>query len=309
VPNSGNHLSYISLHVSQPNVFSGRTCPYDEAVYVVVGVPYDRSSTYRPGSRFGPSAIREASANIETYSMRTGIDIEDLRICDAGDVNVTESPLETMERIRSVIHQIASDGKIPVMLGGEHTVSFGAVRAFRDIDVVSFDAHMDLRNEYNGDPLSHASVMRRISEHVGPERIVLVGTRAVCKEELEFSRTKQVAIVPSLDLHEDAVDDACSPVKKTLDGRQKLYVTLDMDVLDPAFAPAVGNPEPDGLTPKTLVSLLEEVCKRKVVAIDLTEVTPHYDTGATAVQAAKLLFESLCYVEARQRNVRSVSSR
>jgi len=235
--------------------------------------------------------------------MRAGIDVEDLKICDAGDVNVTENASETIERIRLVVHQIISDGKIPVMLGGEHTVSLGAVRAIPGIDVVSFDAHMDLRNEYNGDPLSHASVMRRISEHIGPDRIVQVGTRAVCKEELDFSKANCISNIPGIDLHGNTVGNTIHVFGKMLDGRSNLYVTLDMDVLDPAYAPAVGNPEADGLCPNVLLSLLQEVCKRNVIAIDLTEVAPHYDMGVTAVQAAKILFESLCYIETQRRSI------
>lgn len=296
-------LSHLCLHVSQPCVFSGRSSPYKDAAYVVIGVPYDRTSTYRSGSRFAPSAIREASANIETYSMRAALDVEDLRICDAGDVNVTGDPNEMIERIRLVVRQIVSDGKIPVILGGEHTVSLGGVRGVVSTDVVSFDAHMDLRNEYNGDPLSHASVMRRISEHVGSDRIVQIGTRAVCKEELEFSKANGISNIFALDLHRSTVGNSLDLLRKMLDGRRDLYVTVDMDVLDPAYAPAVGNPEADGLSPNILLSLLQEVCRKNVVAIDLTEVTPHYDTGATAVQAAKVLFESLCYIETRRRKV------
>jgi len=292
-------LSFLSLHVSQPCVFSGKSTSYKDAVYVVIGVPYDRTSTYRSGSRFAPSAIREASANIETFSMRAAVDVEDLKICDAGDMNVTDDPAETIERIRLLVHQVAADGKIPVILGGEHTVSLGGVRALVGTDVVSFDAHMDLRDEYNGDRLSHASVMRRISEHVGLDRIVQIGTRAVCKEELEFS--KRISYISAIDLHRNTVERSLDVLRKILDGRQDLYVTVDMDVLDPAYAPAVGNPEPDGLSPSILLSLLQEVCKKNVMAIDLAEVTPHYDSGATAVQAAKVLFESLCYIETRRR--------
>lgn len=285
--------------MSQPCVFSGKSTSYKDAVYVVIGVPYDRTSTYRSGSRFAPSAIREASANIETFSMRAAVDVEDLKICDAGDMNVTDDPAETIERIRLLVHQVAADGKIPVILGGEHTVSLGGVRALVGTDVVSFDAHMDLRDEYNGDLLSHASVMRRISEHVGLDRIVQIGTRAVCKEELEFS--KRISYISAIDLHRNTVERSLDVLRKILDGRQDLYVTVDMDVLDPAYAPAVGNPEPDGLSPNILLSLLQEVCKKNVMAIDLAEVTPHYDSGATAVQAAKVLFESLCYIETRRR--------
>jgi len=297
-------LNRLFLHVSQPCLFSGRSSSYEDAEYVVIGVPYDRTSTYRSGSRFAPSAIREASANIETYSMRAAMDVEDLRICDAGDVNVTDNPSETIERTQLVVHQVVSDGKIPVMLGGEHTISLGGVRATGvGTTVVDFDAHMDLRNEYNGEPLSHASVMRRISEYVGPDRIVQVGTRAVCKEELEFAKANRMLHISAVDFHRNAMRNNLGVLRKMLDERRELYVTVDMDVLDPAYAPAIGNPEADGLSPNVLLSLLQEVCKKNVIAIDLTEVTPHYDTGATAVLAAKVLFESLCYIESRRRNM------
>ena len=293
-------LSHMLLHMSQPYVFSGRTVPYEDARYVVLGVPYDRTSTYRSGSRFAPYAIREASANIETYSMRTGVDIEDLRICDAGDLNVTDNPKETIERIRLVVGKVLADSKIPIMLGGEHTVSLGGVRAAGvGTTVVDFDAHMDFRNEYNGEYLSHASVMKRISEDIGSDQIVQIGTRAVCKEEMEFARDKRISTISTLDLHRKPIDSNLGTLRSVLDARRKLYVTLDMDVLDPAYAPAVSNPEADGLSPDILLSLLQEVCRYNVIAIDLTEMAPHYDTGATAVQAARLLFESLCYVESQ----------
>jgi len=295
-------LSHMLLHMSQPYVFSGRTVPYEDARYVVLGVPYDRTSTYRSGSRFAPYAIREASANIETYSMRTGVDVEDLRICDAGDLNVTDNPKETIERIRLVVGKVLADSKIPIMLGGEHTISLGGVRAAGvGTTVVDFDAHMDFRNEYNGEYLSHASVMKRISEDIGSDQIVQIGTRAVCKEEMEFARDKRISTISTLDLHRKPIDSNLATLRSVLDARRKLYVTLDIDVLDPAYAPAVSNPEADGLSPDILLSLLQEVCRHNVIAIDLTEMAPHYDTGATAVQAARLLFESLCYIESQAR--------
>jgi len=298
-------LSHRFLHVSGLCPFSGRESPYEDARYVVLGVPYDRTSTYRSGSKFAPAAIREASANIETYSMRTGVDVEDLKICDLGDLNVTDSPSETIERIRLVVGEIISDGKIPVMLGGEHSISLGGVKAIgKDATVVDFDAHMDLRDGYNGEPLSHAAVMRRIAEHIGPERIVQIGTRAVCKEELEFAKANHVSGITALQLHKNPMENSLGLLREMLRGRRQIYLTVDMDVLDPAYAPAVGNPEPEGLSSNVLLSLLEEVCKLNVIAVDLTEVSPHYDTGATAVQATKVLFEVLCLTEQRRRNVR-----
>ncbi len=301
-------LGYLSLHTSQPCPFSGKSSSYKEAVYVVLGVPYDRTSSYRAGSKFGPSAIREASANIETYSMRTGVDVEDLRIFDAGDLNITGDPSEMIKRIQLVVGEVVSDGKMPVLLGGEHSISLGGVKGLGvGTTVVDFDAHMDLRNEYNDEPFSHASVMRRISECVGPDQIVQIGIRAVCKEELEFSRANLISTISALDIHREPIENSRGVLRKMLDRRQSIYLSIDMDALDPAYAPAVGNPEADGLSPHVLLSLVEEVCRHNVVAIDLTEVAPHYDSGATSVQAAKILFESLCYVE-RQRKQRAGSS-
>jgi len=299
-------LSYLSFHVSKPYPFSGLSSSYEDADYVVVGVPYDRTSSYRAGSRFAPHAIREASANIETYSVRTGIDVEDLKICDLGDLNATDDPRTTTERVRLVVSEILSNQKFPLMLGGEHSISLGGVKATgSDITVVDFDAHMDLRNEYNGESFSHAAVMRRISEFTGPERIIQVGVHAFCREELEFSRASSVRSIPALDIHSMPLERNLTRLKEMLEGCGKIYLTIDMDVLDPAYAPAVGNPEADGLSLNTALSFIEEVCKGNVVAIDLTEVAPHYDTGATAVQAARILFESLCFVQRRRREIHS----
>lgn len=301
-------LGYLSLHMSQPYPFSGKSSSYEEADYVVLGVPYDRTSSYRAGSRFGPSAIREASANIETYSMRTGIDVEDLRIFDAGDLNITDNSDEMIKRIQLVVGEVFSDGKMPVLLGGEHSISLGGVKGLGvGTTVVDFDAHMDLRNEYNDEPFSHASVMRRISECVGPDQIVQIGIRAICKEELEFSRANLMSTISALDIHREPIESSLGVLRKMLDRRQSIYLSIDMDALDPAYAPAVGNPEADGLSPHVLLWLVEEVCRHNVVAIDLTEVAPHYDSGATSVQAAKILFESLCCVE-RQRKQKLGSS-
>jgi agmatinase len=233
--------------------------------------------------------------------MRTGVDVEDLKICDVGDLNVTDNPTETIERIRLVLDEIISDGKVPVMLGGEHSISLGGVKAADgDVTVVDFDAHMDLRDGYNGEPLSHAAVMRRIAEHLKPERIVQIGTRAICKEELEFAKANHVSSITALQLSRTSMDNNLGLLAAMLRERRQVYLTVDMDVLDPAYAPAVGNPEPGGPSSNVLLSLLEEVCKSDVVAVDLTEVCPHYDTGGTAIQAAKVLFETLCLMEQRR---------
>ncbi|MBS7629480.1 arginase family protein, partial [Candidatus Bathyarchaeota archaeon] len=179
-------VSYLKLYMTEHTPFAGFTRSVDEARYVVVGIPYDRTSTYRSGSRFAPSKIREASANVETYSLRFGVDIENVPIFDAGDLNVVGDISETLRRIQLIVKEIYTRSKVSIILGGEHTITYGSLQGFDgDVGVVDFDAHLDLRDEYMGCRVSHATHMRRLAERFGPDRIVQVGTRAVSKEELE----------------------------------------------------------------------------------------------------------------------------
>ena len=185
-------MSYLELFTSQTNVFSGMQKTFEEAKYVVFGVPFDATSSYRSGARFGPNAIRQASLNIETYSFRSGIDVEDLAIYDAGDLHVSPDAAKTVDMIRLVVEDILSAGKIPVTIGGEHTITFGVTKAFNAkaarTAMVSFDAHLDLRCEFLGSTLSHTTFMQLISEEVKPAKIIEIGTRSVCKEELAYAK-------------------------------------------------------------------------------------------------------------------------
>ena len=160
-------MSYIELFASQTNVFSGVQKPLKEAKYVVFGVPFDATSTYRNGARFAPSAIRQASLNIETYSFRSGIDVEDLALYDAGDLDVSLEAAKTVDMTRLVVDEILAAGKVPVALGGEHTITLGAVKGLGSkagkTAIVSFDAHLDLRCEFFGSSLSHTTFMQLIS--------------------------------------------------------------------------------------------------------------------------------------------------
>jgi agmatinase len=297
-------MGYRELFVSQSNVFSGFQKSFEEADYVILGVPFDATSTYRTGARFGPNAIRMASLNIETYSFRSGVDVEDLRIHDLGDLHVSMDAEQTLDRLAKVVGEILEAGKMPVVIGGEHTITMGVLKGLENrlmqTAVVSFDAHLDLRDEFMGLRLSHTTFMRRINEQMKPAAILEVGTRAVCKEELEYSKKTGIKFLTTHQIRVMGSEKASEWLREKLGGCRHVYLSIDMDVLDPAYAPAVQNPEPDGLDITTVLDVLCDVCDKRVVGIDIVEVTPNYDFGVTALQASKVIFELLASVEKSQ---------
>jgi len=298
-------MSYVELYVSPVSRFSGFFEPFEKADYVILGVPFDGTSTYRPGSRFGPQAIREASQDLETYSLRTGLDAKDLKICDVGDLHVLGDVEKTLKRVRLVLSEIIKAQKFPVMLGGEHTITYGAIEAFEgDVGILSFDAHMDLRDESLGRKLSHATFMRRISEKIKPDHIVEVGVRALIKDEIQFAEKRGIKFFTGRDTRLAGSKEIARKVGRALSDFEKIYLTLDMDVLDPSYAPAVGNPVPEGMVPSTLLDILQDVCDRRIIALDLVEVSPHYDTGLTSFQAVHIISETLCFIEKCRRKRR-----
>ena len=290
-------MSYRDLFVSPPLTFAGTQRTFEEAKYVILGASLDTTSTYRSGARFAPRAIREASHNIETYSFRSEKDVEDLKIHDLGDLHIAGEVDETLNRLKLVTEDILSAQKMPVILGGEHTITLGAVRSAGEFTLVSFDAHLDLRNDYMDTITSHTTFMRRINEQVKPHKILEIGTRAVCKEELEYAKKSRIKFLTVQQIRKDGIKEAVRKIQGILSDCEKIYLTIDMDVLDPAFAPAVQNPEADGLDMHMFMELLCRICCPQVVAFDLVEVAPHYDRGTTAIQAAKTIFEVMCHVE------------
>jgi agmatinase len=294
-------MSYLELFTSQTNVFSGLQKPFEEAKYVVFGVPFDATSTYRTGARFGPNAIRQASLNIETYSFRSGLDVEDLALYDAGDLHVSADAHKTVDMIRLVVEDILAAGKMPVALGGEHTITLGVAKGLgaraAKTAIVSFDAHLDLRCEFLGSTLSHTTFMQLISEEVKPAKIVEVGTRSACKEELAYAKKAGVEFFTSQQIIKQGSLLIAEQLKEKLLPYENLYLTVDMDVLDPAFAPAVQNPEPEGITTTDLLDLACAFCDKRVIGFDVSEIVPIYDQGVSAVVAAKVMFEMLCQLE------------
>ncbi len=269
--------------------------PYREAEYVILGAPIDETASYRRGARFAPQAIRRESIHLETYSPRTGLFLEDLKVADVGDIEVEGRSLEEdLRRIEEAVREISRDGKTPIMLGGEHTVTLAALRALRPQLVVSLDAHLDLRDKLLGLSLSHGTFMRRALEEL-EHRLVILGCRAISKEEIHYAEE-----------HDDRVrwieaskraEETLEKLREWLDIASRVYITLDMDVLDPSEAPAVGNPAPEGWSTGRILDLLGEVADSRIVGLDLVEVTPYYDSGGTALLAAYLILESLCLLE------------
>ncbi len=295
-------MAYHELYVSPSNILVGFQVPFEKAEYIVVGVPFDVTSTFRTGARFAPRAIREASLNIETYSFRSRMAVEELAIHDLGDLHVVADVEETLHRTEHVVRSLLEAKKRPVILGGEHTITLGCFRGLKEhaqeTVVISFDAHLDLRNEYMGLKVSHTTFMRRLNEQVKPAKIIEIGTRAVCKEELDYAEKAKIKYFTTHQIRKQGIEKILGEIERAFKGYDDVYLTIDMDVLDPAYAPAVQNPEPEGLDMQTFLEILDSIVeKRRIIALDLVEVTPHYDWGVTAIEAAKILFEALCFME------------
>jgi agmatinase len=258
----------------------------EDAEYVLFGAPLDVTTSHRRGARFGPGAIRRESRSLDTFSVRTGLDWGDLSLADIGDVDCPD----VSGALDGVEETVDSFSGFPVMLGGEHTVTLGALRSLEPDLVLVFDAHLDLRDELFGERMCHATYLRRGYEELGFKAVVL-GARALSGEEVEFAKsTADLRYLTALDmLREDPV----SMVQGIMRGSERVYLSLDMDVLDPSVAPAVGNPHPEGLSVTVVMDIMEQVMDGRVCGFDVTEVYPHYDTGQTAATAAYLVMEAL----------------
>lgn len=262
-----------------------------EADIVLFGAPFDSTTSYRPGTRFGSSAIRRESYGIECYSPYQNKDLEDTKVMDCGDLELCfGNTKKALAQIEEQAKEILDNSAIPFMLGGEHLVTLGAFRAvlekYPDIHIIHFDAHADLREEYLGEQLSHASVIRRCWDLVGDGRIYQFGIRSGDREE--FYWAKEHVTMRKFDF------EGLEEVLEKLEGTP-IYFTLDLDVLDPSVFPGTGTPEPGGVTFDALRKAAEKVCSRaNVVACDVNELSPHYDpSGISTAAACKIVREML----------------
>lgn len=286
-------IEEIKFYMEPTSPFLGVSKEILEADCVILGVPYDYTSTHRPGSRFAPSAIREASINIETYSSITRSDYESLNISDIGNLIISNDPVETLNRIERVTSRLNELGKIQITIGGEHTITKGCVIPLIEGKgkLLCFDAHLDLRDEFQGTKLNHATFMRRIIEEMGSEKVVYIGTRAVSQEELEYASKLGIKMISARMFNYLDVATLREIIRRMLDDCP-CYISIDFDVIDPSFAPAVGNPEPRGVDPSKLMELLLAISvENNVVGADVVEVSPKYDEGITAILAAKIIVD------------------
>ncbi|TMI15673.1 agmatinase [Candidatus Bathyarchaeota archaeon] len=293
-------MSRAKLYLSTRVPFTGISSTYDKSRFVFFGVPYDKTSTYKAGSKFAPGALRDISANMELYSVRSGVDLEKVPVHDRGDVDIVEDLVETLGRVKSVCSELLDAKKIPIMVGGEHSITKAAADALpEDTCLVSFDAHLDLRDEFLGEKLSHATFMRRVSERLGSDHLMEIGIRAFSKPELDFTRKSRVTIITPQDLRKGGLQKTAQRIKGFLSRFSHSYMTVDIDVLDPAFAPGVGNPEPDGLSTDELLTLVDATMEKNTVGFDLVEVSPQLDSGQTAAVGVKVIFEAIAALSTR----------
>jgi agmatinase len=276
------------------NVFIKSHPNFEESQVVLYGMPMDWTVSYRPGSRFGPARIREVSIGLEEYSAYLDRELEDVMYYDAGDIPLPfGNPQKSIDIIEDFVDQVLAAGKFPLGMGGEHLVSWPVMKAmykkYPDLAIIHFDAHTDLREEYEGEPLSHSTPIRKIAEHIGPSNVYSFGIRSGMKEEFEWAKQN------GMHISKFEVLEPLKQILPTLAGRP-VYVTIDIDVLDPAHAPGTGTVDCGGITSKELLASIHAIARSEVNVVggDLVEVAPIYDPSEqTANTASKLIREML----------------
>ena len=277
-----------------PNIetFIGCDGTYEESRIVLFGAPFDSTTSFRPGARFGSSAMRHESFGLETYSPYQDKDLTDYEIFDSGDLELCFGSAEkALSDIENRAMQILSDGKFPLLLGGEHLVTLGSVRAVLkhhpDLHIIHFDAHADLRNDYLGAELSHACVIRRCHDLLGDNRIHQFCIRSGDREEFRFAKEHT-------DFHPFTFDGLEELVNRLAQDKVPVYLTIDLDCLDPSLFPGTGTPVAGGVTFLQLLNAISLVCRTNVVAADVNELAPMLDTsGVSTATACKVLRELL----------------
>ena len=278
----------------RPNIecFIGCEASYEEADLILFGAPFDSTTSYRPGARFGSSAIRHESFGLETYSPYQGEDLTDYSVFDSGDLELCFGSAEAaLQDIQERTEEILKDDKLPLMLGGEHLVTFGAVQAvlkeWPDLHMIHFDAHADLRDDYLGAKLSHACVLRRCYDRIGDGRIHQFCIRSGEREEFAFASQHT-------DMHKFDFEGLEVLTEQLKEKNIPVYFTIDLDCLDPSIFPGTGTPEAGGVTFMELLHAIEKVAQTRIVGADVNELAPMLDTsGASTAVACKVVRELL----------------
>ena len=278
----------------RPNIetFIGCESSFEQASVVLYGAPFDSTTSFRPGARFGPSAIRHESFGLETYSPYQDKDLMDIRVFDSGDLELCFGSSElALSDIENRTKEILKAAKLPVLLGGEHLVTLAAVRAvfheYPDLHIIHFDAHADLRDDYLGPTLSHACVLRRCHELLGDNRIHQFCIRSGEREEFQFA-------AQHTDFHPFTFDGLKETVQELKEKKIPVYFTIDLDCLDPSAFPGTGTPEAGGVSFLELLDAIRTVAQANIVGADLNELAPMLDvSGVSTATACKVLRELL----------------
>ncbi|MCR5799199.1 MAG: agmatinase [Lachnospiraceae bacterium] len=276
----------------EPNIETFLECDadYETAKLVLFGAPFDSTTSFRPGARFGSAAIRHESFGLESYSPYQDADLRDYEIFDSGDLELCfGSSEQALAEIEARADEILRDDKFPLMLGGEHLVTLGAFRAalkkYPDLQIIHFDAHCDLRDDYLGAKLSHAAVIRRCHDLIGDDKIHQFCIRSGDREEFRFADAHT-------NLHPFNFDGLKETVQALTQAGTPIYLTIDLDCLDPSVFPGTGTPEAGGVTFLQLLQAIMTVAKANVVAADVNELAPMLDqSGVSTATACKVVRE------------------
>lgn len=283
-------MGYTDLYLKLPTA-SQHGKEKDPSVYVF-GVPFDATCSYKPGTRFGPDAIRDAFVNIEINSTEYNVNLEDFTIEDVGNIKTTVNPAVMLDVVGKVSKELFDKGKQTVILGGEHLITYGTFMSTPpNTALIVFDAHYDLRDEYADMKMSHATFLRRLIEQRGAGNIIHVGARGFSAEEADFRDKMKIKTISGKEL----LDGDCGKrLKDMISVFNDAYLSIDLDVVDPAFAPGVGTPEALGITPHQLMNLVYALEGKRIKFFDIVELSPPYDNGSTVALAAKLMAEVIC---------------
>lgn len=286
LPSSWNFLGLDTCETSFKN-----------AKFVIIPIPFDSTVSYRAGSRNGPHKILKASRNLELFDIELQQEPYKKGIFTLNEVEpIRGNVRKTVDHIYRITKDLFLKGKVPILIGGEHTITIGAVKALsQDVIVVVLDAHADLRDTYQGDSFSHASVIRRVLEQ-GKE-IIEIGVRSMSREEVQFAKEKNIVIFYRDVIRRRGFTNILTAIRDLIEGK-KVYLSIDIDVVDPSEAPGVSTPEPDGLSFVEIKDIVREVCcTSKVIGADIVEVSPIPGNEITEFLAAKVLYKIIGYIQ------------
>ena len=280
-------MSFLDLYLNNNPFITASNDGTAPAVATIFGIPFDSTHSFKPGCRFGPDSIRESFNNIEVFHPELNVDLESLHIEDLGNTVHTVVGSVMADMVKKITTELVAKNKQLFILGGEHSITYPAYTSFpKNTAYVVFDAHYDLRDEFADTKLSHASYLRRVIEQRGSENVLHVGARAFDSKEYEFLTEHRIKTISDRDIRSG---NGPSLLKDYLSTVDTLYSSFDLDVLDPAYAPGVGNPEAVGITSRELFDMIYTFADTKVTGVDVVELNPYFDNGSTAAVAAKII--------------------